>query len=351
VSVRRLAIAVSLALLALGVSSATAAAPVAPGPRLAYYVSRAYPDMGGLETVGPDGGAPVRLLAGPGAIQPHGSRPAWSPDGTRIAFTDSYGEYSPVIYVADVEGGKPRLVSKGSPLGDPIFSPDGHWLAYATLRVVKGHFERPGAASGRYGVIVDWSVRAVNVDTGKHKQLTPWRRHLQLAPTSFSPDGRKFAALSYDGKTSTAVAVDLASGRTTVLATGAREPIYSPDGSRIAFVRTHYGKSPRREGSVQPGSSDLYVMPATGGKAKKLAHVRGGLGWPSWDPSGQRITFTTLDGSSIAIGGSPADLGNSVMEINADGTCLTTLLSIKSGFYGGTAWQPGPGREAGPIAC
>jgi hypothetical protein len=33
------------------------------------------------------------------------------------------------------------------------------------------------------------------------------------------------------------------------------------------------------------------------------------------------------------------------------GTCLTTLLAIKRGFYLGTAWQPGPGREAGAIAC
>jgi len=42
---------------------------------------------------------------------------------------------------------------------------------------------------------------------------------------------------------------------------------------------------------------------------------------------------------------------NAVVEINADGTCLTRLLSIGRGSFGGSSWQPGPGREAGAIAC
>jgi hypothetical protein len=39
------------------------------------------------------------------------------------------------------------------------------------------------------------------------------------------------------------------------------------------------------------------------------------------------------------------------MEVNADGTCLTRLLSIEVGNFYGSAWQPGPGRQAGPIAA
>jgi Tol biopolymer transport system component len=353
VSVRRLAVAVSLALLTLGVSGATAAAPLPAGPRLAVNVSRPYPDLGGIETVGPNGEAPVQLLDGSGehAIDPSGQQPVWSPDGSQIAFTDSYGEYSPVPYVVGAEGGKPRLVSKETVLSDPVFSPDGRWLAYSALRVVKGHFERSGARSRRYGVIVDWSIRAVDVVTGKHKQLTPWRRHQQLTPTSFSPDGKKIAALAYDlGKSIAAVSVEVGSGRTTVLARNAEEPVYSPDGSRVAFIRTKYVSSPSLGSNKVPAISDLFVMPASGGKPTKLVRVKGGLAWPSWDPSGQRISFTRLGGGSPIGSALPAQ-GNSVAEVNADGTCLKTLLSIKRGFYLGTAWQPGPGREAGPIAC
>jgi hypothetical protein len=109
VSVRRFALVLSLVVLVLGVSGATAAAPVPAGPRLAVNVSRPYPDLGGIETVGPNGEAPVQLVGGPGgnAFYSNGRRPSWSPDGSQIAFTGSYGEYSPVPYVVGAEGGEP----------------------------------------------------------------------------------------------------------------------------------------------------------------------------------------------------------------------------------------------------
>ncbi len=39
------------------------------------------------------------------------------------------------------------------------------------------------------------------------------------------------------------------------------------------------------------------------------------------------------------------------MAINADGTCLTKVFSDPDLTLYGAAWQPGPGREAGPIVC
>jgi len=43
--------------------------------------------------------------------------------------------------------------------------------------------------------------------------------------------------------------------------------------------------------------------------------------------------------------------GDSIMEINADGSCRTKVLSVPKVTLFGATWQPGPGREAGPIAC
>jgi hypothetical protein len=39
------------------------------------------------------------------------------------------------------------------------------------------------------------------------------------------------------------------------------------------------------------------------------------------------------------------------MEVNADGSCPTKILSIPRTAVLNPIWQPGPGREAGPIAC
>jgi Tol biopolymer transport system component len=360
VSIRRLGIFLLSALIALGAAGATAAAPT--GPRLAVGVFHPYPRLSEeIETVGPTGADPVRLVGGEGegATQPHGGRPAWSPDGSLLAFTGSFGEYSPVIYVVSADGGRPRLVSKAGPLSDPIFSPDGGSLAFSALRVVKGEFQRTARrADDDYGVVVDWAVMAVNVSSRRSRLLTPWRRNQILTPTSFSPDGSKLAAERVTLKRgagvfteSAAVAVELGGGPTTILARGdAEEPVYSPDGSRVAFVRTSHAAPSEPGGNRPPARSELFVMPSAGGKPVKLAGAKGGLAWPSWDPSGRRISFTRLGGGSI--GGLPnPNEGNAVMEINADGTCLTRLLSIDRGHFSGSAWQPGPGREAGPIAC
>jgi Tol biopolymer transport system component len=331
----------------------SAVGDAAQGPRLAVAVSRPYPQLDGIETVDANGGDARWLVAGDGkgSAHPNGDRVAWSPDGTQIAFTGSFGEYSPVIYVARAPGGRPRLVSKAGPLSDPIFSPDGDELVFSSLRVVKGHFDRVArAADDQYGVVVDWAVLAVSVRNGSIRRLTPWRRHQILTPTSFSPDGSKLAAERVTRKGEDAVAIELKSGRTTVLAHEAKEPVYAPDGSRVAFVRTRHARPSEPEGNRPPATSDLFAMPAAGGRPDRLARVKGGLAWPSWDPSGQRLSFTRLGGGSFGGTSAPHE-ANSVMEINADGTCLIRLLSIEEGNFYGTAWQPGPGREAGPISC
>jgi hypothetical protein len=43
--------------------------------------------------------------------------------------------------------------------------------------------------------------------------------------------------------------------------------------------------------------------------------------------------------------------GDAVMEINADGSCPTKILSAPGVAFLSPVWQPGPGREAGPIVC
>jgi Tol biopolymer transport system component len=345
-----LALLTLMGMLALG--AAVAAAPT--GPRLAVIASHPYPRLSEIETVGPTGTERDRLVGGEGegVTRPNGDRPAWSPDGSLLAFTGSFGEYSPVVYVVGADGGKPRLVSKGGPLSDPIFSPDGRSLVFSTLRVVKGEFRRPARrADDDYGVVVELAVVAVDIASGRVRLLTPWRRNQVITPTSFSPDGSKLAAERYMLKGGgEAVAIDLKSGRTTVLARDALEPVYSPDGSRIAFLRSRYGRSADPGDNRLSISSDLLVMPASGGKPSRLARAKGGIAWPSWDPSGQRLSFTRLDGGSLGSLSQPHQ-SNAVMEINADGSCLTRLLSIEHGSFGGSAWQPGPGREAGPIVC
>ena len=74
---------------------------------------------------------------------------------------------------------------------------------------------------------------------------------------------------------------------------------------------------------------------------------------PSWDPSGQRLAFVRARGSTGFVpeldGLFP--FGNAIAQVNADGSCPVEILSLRRVALYGVAWQPGPGREAGPIDC
>jgi dipeptidyl aminopeptidase/acylaminoacyl peptidase len=58
-------------------------------------------------------------------------------------------------------------------------------------------------------------------------------------------------------------------------------PVWSPDGTRLAFVT-------RREGDDAP---QVYVMPMNGGEAQRITNVPGGAANPQWRPDGKAILF------------------------------------------------------------
>jgi Tol biopolymer transport system component len=340
---------VLLALLAAVTSAGAAAAPA--GPRLAVVVFRPYPNLSDeIESVGPNGEAPVRIAGGAsiGTVGPvSGDRPAWSPDGTRVAFYAGAGR-SP-FHVVDVAGGPAQPVPGLRRVlveGNPVFTPDGKRLVFLRLQRVSGVFERPTLAR-RKPLDIRVAIWSVRVDGGGLRAVTPWTRKRLLIPTSFSPDGRFLAATERDRRGEKAVALDLRSGTTMLIAKRASEPIYAPDG-RVASVRYHGGPvhGPYEEGSI--GNADLLVSPHPGAPARKILTVSGGFTSPSWDPSSSRIAFTRLNGTFRTL---QLDRSNSVVQVNADGTCPTRMLSLKVGSFAGVAWQPGPGREAGPLAC
>lgn len=71
---------------------------------------------------------------------------------------------------------------------------------------------------------------------------------------------------------------------------GDAQPRWSPDGTRLAFVR-----------SPEPGKpAQLWVMPMKGGgEAVRLSDLPKGAGSPAWAPDGRRIAFTSATNPGI----------------------------------------------------
>jgi len=97
--------------------------------------------VGHLWLVDAESGAARRLTDGPTSDD----SPAWSPDGTRIAFVASRGrdhdlDYQYDVFVVEVAGGRVTRITDGAhcTFGSPTWLPDGTTLAVAGNRLPRG---------------------------------------------------------------------------------------------------------------------------------------------------------------------------------------------------------------------
>ena len=111
---------------------------------------------------------------------------------------------------------------------------------------------------------------------------------------TFSPDGETIAYVS-DRTGDSEIFLKQISGGPDINITNNTaddvQPAFSPDGKQIAFVSSRAGGSGLRyEGyDLPPMGGDIWVMPALGGMARRIAE-RGNF--PSWSPDGLAILFT-----------------------------------------------------------
>jgi TolB protein len=183
----------------------------------------------------------------------------------------------------------------------------------------------------------------VALDGSELRRIRPWRNEGIEWPESFSPDGRTLLVMRGQGNI---LALNKGGKELGVVARGAWDPVYSPDGSKIALILLG-------EETGEPDSpevrTDLFVMNADGSEKVQLTETNAMETSPSWDPSGQQIVFKRRSNAENEL--AEMDFGDSILEINADGTCLTKVLSSPGAAFLSPTWRPGPGPEAGPIAC
>ena len=175
-----------------------------------------------------DGSAPRNLTR----HEARDTKPAWSPDGRRIAFvSDRPGEseqgllLTSDIFVMNADGsGVEQLTSSQRPVfaGDPAWSPDGSSIAFNMLD-----------GEGSSGIYV------LELSTGALWRVTD--QDGVLWGPSWSPDGRWIAYIeSVDFQESHVWRISVDGGDARRLTSGQfwrATPTWSPDGARIVFAR------------------------------------------------------------------------------------------------------------------
>ena len=351
---------VALALLGI-VGAAGAAAP--DGPRLAVVRWTVEPSRDELRTeilsLGP-GRAPLGLVRGTdrglGRSRPlvaFFSPISWAPDGSRLAFTGvvafrNEDDHEPVrrVFVVRPDGTGLRPLHGTNGAQGPVFSPDGQTIAF-TRSIEREVPTRVGGKLRKRGFDGS-SIWTVDLATGRQRQLTPWREGLRYVASSFSPDGSTLLA-SYDDplltRESQPVALRLDGGGQRRIFDDGFQPVYSPDGSRIALVRyvQEYGEDRGED-------TELFVLDSDGTDLHRLTRTPGRSEiYPSWDPSGERLAYVRF--SAAQTEAAAFGLGDALMQVNADGSCPTRLSSSPRAAFYTPAWQPGAGRGAGRIEC
>jgi Tol biopolymer transport system component len=291
---------------------------------------------------------------------------SWSPDGETLAIGTVTGtdfahvldndELDLFLTAADGSGLRQLTAFPDTPgeVSDdavaPTFSADGRTVYFA-----------------RVHNLLHSTIWAIGTDGGGPRQLTSdhvGRGWFFDIPGSVSPAGDELAFTRIKctrkaGCQSSVRSLSLATGAERLIARRAIDPAYSPDGQRLALA-SYRGHHPLINSNELLPVTDLYVLDTAAGTLQRMTRTRRvSEGHPSWDPSGQRIAFSRGPSSfPMFLGETDAEISGRLLQINPDGSCPTLMFrrAIRQGpFFGRDfwqpAWQPGPGRGAGPISC
>jgi TolB protein len=270
----------------------------------------AFSSRGWLWTMPAGGGAATRVTSGAGLD----SRPAWHPDGGRIAFVRDDTRNTDIVEI-DLQSGNERILVAGPAAAlDPAYAPDGSAIYYASAETGDLEIYRLPLPAGE-------AVRVTNT------------RGLDLRPQPLADGSVVHVAKRGNGDE---VAVVDAKGTRRVLALASiaslARPAVSPDGRHVAVPLP-----------VQSSTAwALQLLDVAGSPLTELVSGGGHPIMPSWGADGT-IYFSRADANGVfglwrvpEGGGIPTQ----VIPASWDWKAPTMRLVVRTGVEGGAESIP-----------
>ena len=295
-------------------------------------------------------------------------RPAWSPDGRRLTYTN-WPLFGPTdVFVVDVETGQQRRVAQLPPPaatndgGTPVWLPDNRHLVLSYSAVPRQQapadlaiLDTQDGSLVRLTMTVGDGLYQPSLSADGSRLLATrmhYRQELWRVPLSSDPDANGRAAVrlldeafgplwafaSRDGRSMLfnspasgsrnlwTMHIDRSSPMrqiTTMPGDAISHSSLSPDGTRVAFA------------SIASGHSDIWTQRVDGSDLRQVTNDEPADSWPVWSPDGEWIVFQTYRGRPEtwrvrALGGTPEKLfdqgfrGDWIRQPGGSGTWIVT---------------------------
>ena len=251
----------------------------------------------------------------------------WSPAGDRLAFLATGANAKPQIFVMPMTGGDAvQLTKSATGIQQFAWRPDGAVIAFAAAEeAAKKTGDEKFNDSFEVGND-DFLVReapmpahlwTIAANGGEPRRLTSGTWSLPIShppsspasPIAWSPDGKSIAFVkvetphSGDGDKSTLQILDVATGSFHALTARMKSegyPVFSPDGSRIAYWFP-------RDGQNKNGN-EIYVAPASGGEGKAITTgIDRNMQRAIWSADGKSLLVGANDGTCVSLWMQPLD--------------------------------------------
>jgi Tol biopolymer transport system component len=245
--------------------------------------------------------------------------PAFSPEGNSIAFVwngDHEDNYD--IYEKLIDAGSPfRLTNDPAPEGDPVWSPDGRYIAFSrSVHGVISFYIIPSLGGNERKIADAASSKIILKSIGSSIDWSPDGKTLAVSATDSSGIPNCISLLSIETGRKQKLTLPNVNGQ------GDFGPKYSPNGNQIAFLK-----------SLSSGVVELYTIPSNGGKEKRLTFDNLVVGSEAWTKDGQEIVFSSNRGGNTTMwripweGGTPTPVTSSgedigVIDIGKNGNNL-----------------------------